>query len=79
LSLCTATVNGTWLSRAELRIFPDTKRFGIAGEFIPPGFTLTGSLPWSRANFLFIRTHNETLSVAMRVRNPDCSSVGINR
>ena len=46
----TATVNGTWLSRAEFQISPDTKRFGIAGEFIPPGFTLTGSLPWSRAN-----------------------------
>ena len=27
------------------------KRFGIAGEVIPPGFTLTGSLPWNRANF----------------------------
>jgi outer membrane receptor protein involved in Fe transport len=47
----TATVNGTWLSRAELQIRADTKRFGIAGEVIPPGFTLTGSLPWSRANF----------------------------
>jgi iron complex outermembrane receptor protein len=47
----TATVNGTWLSRAELQIAPSTKRFGIAGEVIPPGFTLTGSLPWSRANF----------------------------
>ena len=47
----TATVNGTWLSRAELQILPDTKRFGIAGEVIPPGLTLTGSLPWSRANF----------------------------
>src|SRR6266403_4282586 len=47
----TATVNGTWLSRAELQISPDTKRFGIAGEFIPPGFSLTNSLPWSRANF----------------------------
>jgi TonB dependent receptor len=47
----TATVNGTWLSRAELQIFPDTKRLGIAGEFIPPGFTLTGSLPRNRANF----------------------------
>src|SRR5256886_11681249 len=47
----TATFNGTWLSRAELQILPDTKRFGIAGEVIPPGFTLTGSLPWSRANF----------------------------
>jgi outer membrane receptor protein involved in Fe transport len=47
----TATVNGTWLSRAELQISTDTKRFGIAGEVIPPGFTLTGSLPWNRANF----------------------------
>jgi iron complex outermembrane receptor protein len=47
----TATINGTWLSRAELQISPDTKRFGIAGEVIPPGFTLTGSLPWNRANF----------------------------
>jgi outer membrane receptor protein involved in Fe transport len=47
----TATVNGTWLSRAELQILPDTKRFGIAGEVIPGGFTLTGSLPWNRANF----------------------------
>jgi outer membrane receptor protein involved in Fe transport len=47
----TATVNGTWLSRAELQIAPDTKRFGIAGEFIPLGFTLTGSLPRNRANF----------------------------
>ena len=47
----TATLNGTWLSRAELQISPDTKRFGIAGEVIPPGFSLTGSLPWNRANF----------------------------
>ena len=47
----TATVNGTWLSRAELQFSPETKRFGIAGEVIPPGFSLTGSLPWSRANF----------------------------
>ena len=47
----TATVNGTWISRAELQIAPETKRFGVAGEVIPPGFTLTGSLPWSRANF----------------------------
>jgi outer membrane receptor protein involved in Fe transport len=47
----TATVNGTWLSRAELQILPDTKRFGIAGEFIRPGFSLTSSLPWNRANF----------------------------
>ncbi len=47
----TATVNGTCLSRAELQISPDTKRFGIAGEFIPPGFSLTSSLPWNRANF----------------------------
>jgi iron complex outermembrane recepter protein len=47
----TATLNGTWLSRGELQILPTTKRFGIAGQVIPPGFTLTGSLPWNRANF----------------------------
>jgi iron complex outermembrane receptor protein len=47
----TFTVNGTWLSRAELQVNPNTKRFGIAGEFLPPGFNLTNSLPWNRANF----------------------------
>jgi iron complex outermembrane receptor protein len=47
----TTTVNGTWLSRAELQVSQDTKRFGIAGEFLPPGFALTSSLPWHRANF----------------------------
>src|SRR6266513_340134 len=47
----TFTVNGTWLSRAELQVSPDTKRFGIAGEFLPLGFSLTSSLPWTRANF----------------------------
>ena len=47
----TFTVNGTWLSRAELQVRSDIKRFGIAGEFAPPGFTLTNSLPWHRANF----------------------------
>ena len=57
----TATLNGTWLSRAELQIAPETKRFGIAGEVIPPGFTLTGSLPWSRANLsLFYDGPTET-------------------
>ncbi len=47
----TFTVNGTWLSRAELQVNPNTKRFGIAGEFLPPGFNLSNSLPWNRANF----------------------------
>src|SRR5207237_5806599 len=47
----TATVNGTWLSRAELQTMPDTKRFGINGEFLPTGFSLTSSLPRHRANF----------------------------
>jgi len=57
----TLTVNGTWLSRAELQVNPDTKRFGIAGEFAPPGFTLTSSLPWNRANFsLFYNGAAET-------------------
>ena len=47
----TTTVNGTWLSRAELQVTNDTKRFGINGEFVPSSFTLTSSLPWHRANF----------------------------
>ena len=47
----TTTVNGTWLSRAELQTMPDTKRFGIAGEFLPTAFSLTSSLPRNRANF----------------------------
>jgi hypothetical protein len=47
----TTTVNGTWLSRAEFQATNDVKRVGIAGEFLPPGFTLTNSLPWHRANF----------------------------
>jgi hypothetical protein len=47
----TTTINGTWLSRAELQPTPDSKRFGIGGEFLPTSFTLTSSLPWNRANF----------------------------
>ena len=47
----TTTVNGTWLSRAELQASPDTKRFGVAGQFVPSSFSLTSSLPWHRANF----------------------------
>jgi outer membrane receptor protein involved in Fe transport len=47
----TTTINGTWLSRAELQVTNDTKRFGIAGQFVPTSFPLTNSLPWHRANF----------------------------
>jgi iron complex outermembrane recepter protein len=47
----TTTVNGTWLSRAEFQATADTKRVGINGEFLPPAFALTSSLPWHRANF----------------------------
>src|SRR5262249_31499517 len=43
----TTTVNGTWLSRAEFQASSTTKRVGIAGEFLPPGFALTSSLPWN--------------------------------
>jgi iron complex outermembrane receptor protein len=47
----TTTVNGTYYARAELQTAPDTKRFGITGEFLPTGFSLTNSLPRNRANF----------------------------
>jgi hypothetical protein len=46
----TTTINGTWLQRAELQTSPGTKRFGIAGEFLPSAFSLTNSLPRNRAN-----------------------------
>jgi hypothetical protein len=46
----TTTVNGTYLSRAELQVRPDSKRFGIAGEFLSTSFTLTSSLPRHRLN-----------------------------
>jgi hypothetical protein len=37
-------------------------------------------LEFQKRSQLFIRSHNETLSVAaMRVNNPDCSPVGIQR
>jgi iron complex outermembrane receptor protein len=45
----TYTLNGTWLSRFELQVNPDQKRFGVAGEFLPTGFALTSSLPRNRA------------------------------
>src|SRR6478609_9561084 len=51
LGRLTTTVNGTWLSRAELQPTPTSKRFGIAGQFQSTSFTLTNSLPWHRANF----------------------------
>jgi hypothetical protein len=47
----TTTVNGTWLSRAEFQPNASVHRFGINGTFLPPGFALTSSLPWHRANF----------------------------
>jgi iron complex outermembrane receptor protein len=46
----TFTVNGTWLARGELQTAPDTKRFNIAGDFLPTAFSLTSSLPRNRAN-----------------------------
>ena len=47
----TATANGTWLSRFILQVTPDQKPFNIAGQFVPTGFNLTGSLPRNRAYF----------------------------
>ena len=44
----TFTLNGTYLSRFELQISPDSHRFGLSGSYVffP---TLTGSLPHTRA------------------------------
>jgi hypothetical protein len=41
---------------------------------------LVGGQQFQKRSQLFICSHNETLSVvAMRVSNPDCSPVGMNR
>jgi outer membrane receptor protein involved in Fe transport len=44
----TFTLNGTYLSRFELQVSPDSDRIGLSGSFVflP---TLTGSLPHTRA------------------------------
>jgi iron complex outermembrane receptor protein len=44
----TVTLNGTYLSRFELQISPDTHRIGLSGSFVA-GPTLSGSLPHTRA------------------------------
>ena len=44
----TFTLNGTYLSRFELQISPDTHRFGLSGSYVSPP-TLNGSLPHTRA------------------------------
>ena len=48
----TWTVNGTYLSRFEFQGQPNTRRFGLSGQFNSAG-TFTGSLPHNR---LFVST-----------------------
>jgi iron complex outermembrane receptor protein len=43
----TFTLNGTYLSRFELQVRPDTPRLGLSGSFVA-GPTLSGSLPHTR-------------------------------
>jgi hypothetical protein len=43
----TCTVNGTYLSRFEFQGQPNTRRFGLSGQFNSAG-TFTGSLPHNR-------------------------------
>ncbi len=45
----TFTLNGTWLSRFVLQLSSDFKPINIAGQFVPMGFSFTGSLPRNRA------------------------------
>jgi len=42
----TATVNGTWLSRAKFQAAPNSLQFGIGGLYI-----VGSGFPWDRANF----------------------------
>jgi iron complex outermembrane recepter protein len=44
----TFTLNGTYLSRFELQVSPDTHRIGLSGSYVF-GPILTGSLPHTRA------------------------------
>jgi iron complex outermembrane receptor protein len=45
----TFTLNGTYLSRFELQLSPETHRFGISGTYVFLGANLNGSLPHTRA------------------------------
>jgi len=45
----TFTLNGTWLSRFVLQLSSDFKPINIAGQFVPLGFSFSGSLPRNRA------------------------------
>ena len=45
----TFTINGTWLSRFVLQLSSDFKPINIAGQFVPLGFSFSGSLPRNRA------------------------------
>ena len=45
----TFTINGTWLSRFVLQLSSDFKPINIAGQFVPGGFSFSGSLPRNRA------------------------------
>jgi hypothetical protein len=44
----TFTLNGTYLSRFEFQVSPDSHRFGLSGSYVALP-TLTGSLPHTRA------------------------------
>src|SRR4029077_9561066 len=44
----TFILNGTYLSRFEFQPTPDSKRFGLSGQFVN-GANFTGSLPHNRA------------------------------
>jgi len=73
---------------ANLKSLPSAKR--MAGGFattktdsaqfsIKTRLTKEASSSVQKRRQLFLRTHNESRSVAaMRISNPDCSSVGIN-
>ena len=47
----TTTVTAHGCRELSFNLQLHTKRVGIAGQFLPPAFTLTSSLPWNRANF----------------------------
>src|SRR5205807_9345794 len=54
--------------RAEFQASANVKPVGITGEFLPPAFALTSSLPWHRANFsLFYDGPADTWAAGLEV------------
>jgi hypothetical protein len=63
----------------EVRPSKDKRGVDLISDALPFGSATDHRFQFHKCGQLFIRVHNETLSViAMCVSNPDCSPFGIN-